>query len=202
MNDFNNAETDKYLDWYRENYPEENERVDDGMKILQEMATISLEDSPIERVNFWVINRLQAKYDLMKSFKEMKSPDEIHLCMDEIALDVVVEFGFRGNRQQVFEQLEDLLSFRKIHPYKEVHRKELIAQADKFSAHRAIVRSNPFRVKKLLFYDAAVGCMARKVGSQGMIDGLFALSKKMEETRLENIRQRHLKRECQCFYNE
>lgn len=158
--------------------------------------------SPMDEVNFFCLTRLQDKYELMIALQEAAPERVIHLCEDEIATGVVAEFDFRGNRKEVFEQLEDLLKFRQAFPYREIHRKELIAQAERFSAHRVSVRNNPFRVKRLVFFETSVKCLARGIGDELLITGLQNLSDKMEEKRLEQITQRHLKKECRCYFND
>ena len=163
---------------------------------------VDVRTSPMKDVNFFCLTRLQDKYDLMIALQEVTPERTIHLCEDEIAMGVAVEFGFSGNRKDVLEQLEDHLSFRKSYPYREVHRKELITQAERFSAYRVSVRNNPFRVKRLLFFETSIKCMARGIGDDLLIRGLQNLSVRMEKKRLEQVSQRHLKHECRCYFND
>ena len=98
------------------------------------MAPYDLLNDPIDKVNYFCLSRLQSKYDLMILEK--------NLC-DPISAGVVAEFGFKGPRQAVIDQLGELLQYRLETPYQDRDRGNLEEEGDRFSLFLEQQRNSP-----------------------------------------------------------
>jgi hypothetical protein len=152
--------------------------------------TSSLVD-PMEAVNRFHLTRLKAKIELMEQ--------ETRLC-EEIGSATVAEYGFRGGKEAVFQQLLALYHYRLRNPYKEGDRAALAEQAKRLEVHNQQIRNNPLKIKRLKLWESSL-----KQGSSNPSDVCHWLQSQAYRAtqHLEDVEiSIHNRRECVCYNNE
>lgn len=158
--------------------------MDDLTNLSEDLLSINLSEDNIHQINQFYLKRLELLCGLMVT--------ETRLC-DEISEGIVTEFGFKGDRNQVYTQLLQEYNHRKETPYTLEDKPELIERSIRFASYLQKREDNPIKkkIKDIFFEHWGSGDSSP---SEKMIDALnlqyFA-----------NRDAMHDKAECICFNN-
>lgn len=159
--------------------------MDDLDNLSEDLLTINLSEDNIAVINQFYLKRLEILCGLMAT--------ETRLC-DEVSEGIVAEFGFKGDKHEVYSQLLGEFNKRKEVPYTVDDKPELIERSIRFSLYLRRREDNPIKKKmRDIFFE--------KWGS-GDASPAERLSDALNSQYFENRDAMHQKRECICFNNK